>query len=190
MRSGTLMLTVLAGLLAACGGSSPATGGPQATATPGTQAQATPNQPAATPNNQPTVNAVTGATIAHLEVGGGPQAGTYDATGEKLDCNVSSTGSGATYLDINKSTGLSGLTFSAGEGGANLTRFYFQASFGALTLSQVTLEIQTLVPGSEQGHGTAQMEDKGATIRWTIDGATADGVTIKASIECGPVDRR
>ena len=25
---------------------------------------------------------------------------------------------------------------------------------------------------------------------WTIDGATADGVTIKATIECGPVDRR
>jgi hypothetical protein len=33
------------------------------------------------------------------------------------------------------------------------------------------------------------MEDKGATIKWTVDGTTADGVAIKASIECGPVDR-
>lgn len=189
MRSGTLMLTALLALVAACGGSSPSTGGPQATASPGTQAQATPNQPAATPNDQPTVNGAAGAVIAHLEVGGGPQAGTYDAQGEKLDCNVSAGASGATYLDLNKTSGLSDMTFVSGEGGTSPARFYFQALFGAMSASQPSLEIQTLDPASATGHGTAQLEDKGATIKWTIDGATADGTRIKASIECGPVNR-
>jgi hypothetical protein len=135
----------------------------------------------------------TGTAVAHVEVQGGKLAGTYDATSAKFDCNMSPGGSGATYLDTAKTKGLSGLLFSSGEGGPNPAKFYFQAQFAdpaAGLLQQPTLEIDTLVAGSAKGHGTATLEDKGATIKWTVEGATADGTGLKGSIECGPVDRR
>ena len=89
--------------------------------------------------------------------------------------------------------GLSGLLFSSAEGGASPTKFYFQAQFAdpaAGLLQQPTLEIDLLIPSSAKGQGTAKLEDKGATIKWTIEGAAADGTGIKGTIDCGPVDRR
>lgn len=130
-------------------------------------------------------------TVVHLEIQSGPLAGTYDATGEKSDCNTSSTGSGATYLDLDKTEGLTGLTFVSAEGGTTPGLFYFQALFGALGATQDFLEISALDPTSATGgSGTTQLEDKGATIKWTLNGMTADGVALVANIECGPVDRR
>ena len=82
------------------------------------------------------------------------------------------------------------MTFISGEGGATPAKIYFQAYFGEVSASQPILEISTLDPATAKGKATAQLEDKGATIKWTLDGSTADGVTIKATIECGPVDRR
>ena len=145
-------------------------------------AQSTPTPPPAAAGGN--------TSIAHVEVGSGPQAGTYDATGPKIDCNTAKDGSGATYQDLTKTDGLSGLTFISGEGGATPAKIYFQAYFGEVSASQPILEISTLDPATAKGKATAQLEDKGATIKWTLDGSTADGVTIKATIECGPVDRR
>lgn len=189
MRSATLVLCVV--LVAACSGQGPAaTGaqgtGTQATAGPGGGAQATPIPPAAEPGGS-------GTAVAHVEVASGDLAGTYDATGIKYDCNMRSDVSGATYLDLAKVKGLSGLTFVSGEPGGNVTKFYFQANFAdpaAGFLQQPSLEIQTQDGVAPRGKGSARLEDKGGTIKWTVDGTTADGIGLKGTIECGPVDRR
>jgi hypothetical protein len=126
----------------------------------------------------------------HVVVASGPQAGTYDSTGVKSDCNISSTGSGATYIDVTKTDGVTGLTFSSGQGGASATQFYFDVLFGAVDIHQPVLEIDALDPTAPNGSGTATLADNGATIKWSIDGKTKDGVAITATIECGPVDRQ
>ena len=186
MRSAILILFVA--LVTACSSQTTAPGAatsPQAPASQGGQPQATP------PASGDTGGA--GSAVVHVEVVGGKLAGTYDATSAKFDCNISPGGSGATFLDTTKTKGLSGLDYASGQGGANPAKIYFQAQFGdptAAFLQQPALEIDTLVSGATKGHGTATLEDKGATIKWTIEGATADAIGIKATIECGPVDRR
>jgi len=123
-------------------------------------------------------------------VGGGPKAGTYDATGVKSDCNISSTGSGASYVDVTKTDGIGSLTFSAVQGGASPESFYFQVAFAPVTdFNAPTLEISTLDPASPDGSATTALVDNGSTIKWTIDGETKDGIPVTATIECGPVDR-
>jgi len=187
MRSAILILFVA--LVAACSGQT-ATG--PATATPPPPASSDSGQPEATPPASGDTGG-TGSAVVHVQVLGGKLAGTYDATSAKFDCNISPGGSGATFLDPTKTKGLSGLIYSSAEGGANPAKIYFQAQFAdpaAALLQQPALEIDTLISGSAKGHGTATLEDKGATIKWTVEGATADGIGIKATIECGPVDRR
>jgi hypothetical protein len=189
MRKTSLTLFFSIAMLAACSSGGGATGSPgtgaQATATDGSQPQDT------TPTDTAgTGTAGTGTSVVHVEVTGGAQAGTYDSTGTKSDCNLSSSGGGATYEDTTKTDGVSGLVFSAIEGGTNPTKFYFQILFGAISAQQATLEISTLDAATPDGTATASLEDKGATLKWTIDGTTKDNVAIKATIECGPVDRR
>lgn len=127
--------------------------------------------------------------VVHVVVGSGPQAGTYDSSGAKADCNISPNGSGATYVDLNKPDGVDSVVFTAGQGGPAPTSFYFQVLFAPFSLNQPTLEIDTLDPTSPKGSASVSVEDKGATIKWTIDGMTKDGVPVTATIECGPVDR-
>ncbi|MDQ6795834.1 MAG: hypothetical protein M3067_13655 [Chloroflexota bacterium] len=186
MRSAILILCV--GLVAACSGqtTAPGTGSSsQAPASQGGQPQATPQASVAAGGS--------GTAIVHVEVLGGKLAGTYDATSAKYDCNNTPRGSGATYLDTTVTKGLSGVTFVTIVGGASPATFTFQADFAdpaAGLLQQPSLVIDLIQPSSAKGHGTAKLEDKGATIKWTVDGATADGIGLKGSIECGPVDRR
>src|SRR5450830_863181 len=81
MRRAILMLCVLFAAVAACGQGSSATGS-QAPASQGGQPQATLSQSAVDTGGS-------GTAVSHLEVQGGPQAGIYDATGSKSDCNIS-----------------------------------------------------------------------------------------------------
>jgi len=132
-----------------------------------------------------------GTAIAHVEVASGPLAGTYDHTGVKVDCNMSGSGSGATNLNLEETDGFTGLTFISGETGANPGKFYFQVIFADPDLGileQPALEINLLDAATATGSGTAQLEDKGGTIKWSVDGETADGIGLKGTIECGPVD--
>jgi len=175
-------LAILAIVLAACGGPTPAASQPgSATQLPAGPTNATPTSPP--------VAAGAGTSI-HVVVASGPQAGTYDGTGVKLDCNTAVDGSGATYADTTKTEGVTALTFTSGEGGANPTKFYFQVLFGVISLQQPFLEISTLDPAAPRGSGTATLQDNGATINWTINGTSADGFGVQATVECGPVDRR
>ncbi len=78
-------------LLAACGGqAAPPTqqgGGPPATS----------GQTPAPPDGN---GGGEGMVVATINVQSGPVAGSQEATGPKVDCNISPTGSGATYLDL------------------------------------------------------------------------------------------
>jgi hypothetical protein len=187
------IVILCAALVAGCSAQAPAGTGPAGGAT-----SAAPGAPsvgdaggASTP--APGEAGTSGTAIAHVDVASGSLKGTYDEKGFKYDCNKSSTGSGATFLDTKKVKGLSSLQFSAGEGGASPGSFYFVAAFADPSLGllqQPGLEIATLAGTTKKGHGTANLEDKGATLKWTIDGTTADGIGVKATIECGPVDRR
>ena len=195
MFRSTVMSMVLLALVAACGGGSPAATSappPATAAAPQASHAATPTQaPAgATPAPVETTPAVVGnaGVVVHVVVGSGPHAGTYDSTGDKLDCKTGPSSSGATYEDPAKIDGVTGLTFAAAQGGTSPTQFFLQVLFGALTIHQDTAEIGTLDPSTPDGTGTATLEDKGATIKWTINGTTQDGVSLMATIECGPVD--
>jgi hypothetical protein len=191
MRSTTVLVIAISALLAACSGgpAAPVTQAPGQTASPG-QPTASPGQPTASPGQPTSPPIVGGGSVIHVVVASGPLAGTYDRTGIKYDCNTSATGSGATFLDMATTEGVSSLTFSSGVGGASVTSFYFNVIFGAPATSTDVLEIQTLVADSAQGSGTATLQDNGSTIKWTIDGTTEDGIGIQATVECGPVDRR
>ena len=181
MRRSILILCAMTALVSACGGQGAAPAGSQASV----GQDATPVPPAAEPGGA-------GTAIAHVEVASGPLAGTYDHTGVKLDCNTSGSGSGATDLNLEETDGFKGLTFISAEAGANPAMFYFQALFAdpdAGLLQQPALEINLLDPATASGSGTAQLEDKGGTIKWSVDGKTADGIGVKGSVECGPVDR-
>jgi hypothetical protein len=189
LRTSFLIVAVLA-VLSACGGQATPTIG---AATPG----GTTLTPTAPPHGETVAPPPTAAPPAggsgstiHVVVASGPQAGTYDQTGAKVDCNTSASGSGATYLDMARTDGVGSLTFTSGEGGANPATFYFQVLFGSpAEFNAPALEISTLVPTSPDGSGTATLQDNGSTIKWTIDGTTADGVDVTATVECGPVDR-
>jgi hypothetical protein len=190
------MSMVLLAVVAACGGGSPAATGtpPPATAVaPQASHAAAPTQAPANPTPAPVQStpAVVGSSgvVVHVVVGSGPQAGTYDSTGAKEDCNTSPTGSGATYADATKTDGVTTLLFTADQGGANPTGFEITVSFGAIAVHQPFVEINTN-SSTPDGTGTATLEDNGATIKWTINGTTQDGVSVMATIECGPVDRR
>ena len=183
MRRLILILCATTALLAACGGGA-GPSGPQASVGQGQQEE-TQAPPAAEPGGE-------GTAIAHVEIANGPLAGTYDDTSAKYDCNMSGSASGATHLNLEETDGLKGVTFVAVEGGANPAKFYFQALFAdpdAGLLQQPALEINLLDPATASGSGTAQLEDKGGTIKWSVDGKTADGIGLKGSVECGPVDR-
>ena len=169
-------LAILAIILAACGG-------PAATAQPGQ-----PTAPPVLPTAPPVIGGA-GTSVVHLVVAGGPLAGTYDKTGVKSDCNISPSGSGATWGDAAATEGLTSLIFSSVGSGANSSTFYFQALFGTFPDTQA-IEIQTLDPASARGSGTGTLADSGATIKWTINGTSSDGIGVQATVECGPVDRR
>jgi hypothetical protein len=176
------ILAVLTIVLAACGGSAAPTQQPgQATNQPG---QPTP----AGPTSPPVIGGA-GTSIVHLVVASGPLAGTYDKTGPKSDCNISPTGSGATFGDVSATEGLTSLIFTSIEGGASPAKFYFQVIFGTYPDSQ-DLEVQIFDPATASGTGTAALQDNGATIKWTFNGTTADGIGVQATVECGPVDRQ
>jgi hypothetical protein len=185
-------------VLAACGGGSPAAPGtPRPAASTGGSAQSAatgPSQAAlTTPPPAPIASApAAGGTgsVIHVVVGSGPQAGTYDASGLKSDCNIADDGSGASYSDMSKAEGVNTVVFTTASGGPAPKPFYFQVLFAPFSLNQAGLEISTLDQSAPRGSGTASLEDKGSTIKWTIDGKTADNVPVTATIECGPVDRR
>lgn len=176
-------LAILAIVLAACGGPTPA-----ATQRPAGATQPPAGPTDAAPTSPPVIGGA-GTAIAHVVVASGPLAGTYDGTGVKFDCNIAPSGSGATYGDDTATEGLTSLIFSSIGGGASSSTFYFQVIFGVFPDSQVE-EISTLDPASARGSGTATLTDSGATIKWAINGTSADGIGVQATVECGPVDRR
>ena len=185
MRATKPTALLIFAMLAACGGSS-ATTGPA-----GTTRTTAGNSPTAAPQATPGGPAGGTGAVVHVEVASGPQAGTYDKSGPKLDCNLGSTGSGATFLDTAETKGLTGVTFTSGSGtprrrSTSRSRSPIRMS---LLLQQPALEVSTLDPSKPKGSGTAHLQDNQSTITWSFDGKTADAIGVKTTITCGPVDR-
>lgn len=140
-----------------------------------------------------------GSTTVEVNVESGELAGTYTAEGPKLDCNVSDTGSGATFLDMDVTNGVYSVTFVSVEGGTDPDNFSFGATFaGEESFTEDPMQDSGEVyiadlgfEGQEpEGEGTAHMTESGDMITWDVEGTTADGVAFTATITCGPVDRR
>lgn len=186
MRPSAVLLTGLLAIVAACGGQGTATTAPQATAPQATAPQGATPQATTDQGGVPQGTPGSGTVLIHLEVASGALKGTYDVTSTKSDCNWRPDISAATYSDLDKTTGLDGFRFVALLDAANSPTLELVATYAPYSRQAPSLEIDT---GSGQGTGTAQLEDKGATIKWTFDGMTVDGIGMKGSIECGPVDR-
>lgn len=184
-----LPAVVLALILAACGG---ATSAP-ADETDAPAATDAGDAPATDEGTMPTAG--DGVNV-HVVVDSGDLAGTYDATGEKVDCNLSDTGSGATLLDMDATDGVYSFTFSSAEGGSDPAMFLFDVGFAQGTsfnedpLSDFPSLGFTTIQGAVSGEGTAHLTDNGDTISWSLDGTTEEGAHLAGTITCGPVDRR
>ena len=138
-----------------------------------------------------------GRATVRLDLEGGPMAGTYEAEGEKLDCNLAESGSGATWSDYEATNGLASFTFISEDGSTDPAGFSVYISLAgdepmseSFTAAQ-EVNVNTGAFGAEpEGDGTARRTDSGDTITWDIEGTSAEGHAFTASISCGPVDRR
>jgi hypothetical protein len=133
-----------------------------------------------------------GVTV-QLTIHDGDYAGTHEVTDEVLDCNIGDTGSGVTYLDLDKPEGLYGITFISGEGGGEPGVFHFVADFDQpedMFESPPGVELDpTGYIGNARGSGIARLDDRGDAIAWTVEGTTDDDVSFEATLLCWPVGR-
>jgi hypothetical protein len=179
----TIILAACALALAACG--SPAAEGDGPGADPEPTPQANDDNGDGGEDRPPR----DGFVSVRVEVDSGAYAGTHEVTDDLLDCNITSNGSGATYLDLDKHDGLWDVTFISDDPGDSPARFHFDAKFDQpedMMESSPRLRIDTGVFG-EEGCGTARLDDRGDSIVWTVEGTTDDGVGLRATIECGPL---
>lgn len=197
------MFVMLAALLVACGGETPATSAPASsagataptTAVKPTDKPAVATQPAATApasglgdilNNK-------GEKISVTIGGNGPNAGTYETTSTEGACSTGLTGAGSggwgnqysiITTDPKEFSSLQ-LIANIKAGETTTTDFMTMIAFGELfSASSKTYEINALDGNAGAGKGTVSINDKGDTATITIKGDTAEGTPIEATIEC------
>lgn len=184
-------------LLAACGGSSPApsTGGGESTG-PGASEGGTASQPAASQPaaSQPAASQGGGgggggkATV-HLVITGGSVAGTYDADITEGGCSTGATGAGqfaVASVTLDPDTAFDGpqitIYDAAAAGGAG-TDAEYSAAF-VFDNYATTVEVN---PKLSRGSGTIKLDNRGGTATVTLEGTSADGDQVSATIECHTV---
>jgi hypothetical protein len=134
--------------------------------------------------------------VVHVVVTGGAKAGTYDAVAIKGGCSTGANGPGSWGNAYSVPTaapaalGSLSLIVPDAKAAANGTK-QFLALFGFGSLlngTRTDLEIETRPSEKKQtGSGTVTVKDAGATAAVTIDGQTADGAKIHATIDCKSV---
>lgn len=133
----------------------------------------------------------------HLEVGSGPLAGTYDATMTDGGCSAGLTGPGAwgNQYSVNKKdpkafTSLQLIVPDAKGAAAGASVFQLTAGFGPLFGTGATsYDVNTTSNGTQGGSGKVTVDDKGTTGKVTFDVKTAQGISLKGTIECNSVMR-
>jgi|GEM_PF-785962 len=133
----------------------------------------------------------------HLEVTGGPNAGSYDADMSDGGCSYGLAGPtawGNQYsIDTDDATKFSSLqlvvpdTKSAAGG---TTAFQITAQFGPLFSGGKSYSVNSRPDAPKKsGSGTVTVEDHGSTGRVTFDAKTDDNVELKGTIDCTSVMR-
>jgi hypothetical protein len=134
--------------------------------------------------------------VVHVVVTGGAKAGTYDAVATKGGCSTGANGPGSWGNAFSVPTaapaalGSLSLIVPDAKGAAGGTKqFLALFGFGSLlngTRTELVIESR---PGEKKptGSGTVTVKDAGATATVTIDGQTADGAKVHATIDCKSV---
>lgn len=133
----------------------------------------------------------------HLEVTGGPHAGTYDAGMASGGCSYGLAGEGTWgnqySIDTTDPKTFSSLQLvvpDAKAAAAGTKSFQLTAGFGPIFGQGATsYDVNTRSGSSKGGSGTVTVEDHGTTGKVTFDARTADGVGLKGTIDCASVMR-
>lgn len=197
----TLCGAVLLTLLGACGGgeaTSPAATQAPASVAPTQAAAATvaPAQPTAQPANAGGSSTNGDVVVVDLVVTGGPKAGTYHGRANDGGCSRGSSEEGAYWGnqfsvvsdDPNEFTSLQLIVQAPTDDIATGTSsFLTTASFGPILDPSAEYTINGLPDATGNGSGTVKVADAGSTATITINGTTADGVQLDATIHCNHI---
>jgi len=139
------------------------------------------------------------ATTIHLVVGGGPHAGSYDATSESLTCTYGFAGPGSwgnQYSVSGKSpkefSSLQLIVPDTKDAADGTDKFLITAGFGDLLkpgYTEHTINTGASLGGAsndvkKEGSGTITVDDKGKSGKVTFKGKTKDNVTLEGTIDC------
>jgi hypothetical protein len=133
----------------------------------------------------------------HVVVGGGPLAGSYDATETKGGCSTGANGPGSwgnafsnAKAGAKEIGALSLIVPDAKAAAAGTRQFFVQLRFGSILQQNVSYTIETRPTEKKQeGEGTVKVTDAGATAKVTIEGKTKDGIGFTATVDCKAVVR-
>jgi hypothetical protein len=144
------------------------------------------------------------ATTIHVEVGGGPHAGTYDAKSDDITCTYGFAGPGS-WGNQYSVTGKNPKEFSSlqlivpdtKDAADGSDRFLLTAGFGELMqpgYTEYTINTGASLGGSSdnvkrEGSGTITVQDQGKTGKVSFTGKTKDNVTLEGTIDCHQVMR-
>ena len=189
MRSALITLACTALLAAACGGGGPATTTQPVGATEppiGQTSAPQPTQapPAATDVPPATTSEPPPATgdVATVTLTGGPDAGTYNATGNP-NCSDGFVGTGvwgAQLIDESGTSELTTIQMVIPEEGIEDAHLNLSVTIGPV-LSGTTYSLFDV--------GTGDITDNGSSAVLHINGTTDEGVTIDATVNCAFITR-
>lgn len=139
------------------------------------------------------------ATTIHLVVGGGPHAGTYDATSADITCSYGFAGPGSwgnqysvSDKGPNEFSSLQLIVPDTKDAADGTETFLLTAGFGSMTdpgYTEHTINTGAKLGGADpnaerKGSGTITVDDNGQTGKVTFKGTTEDNVTLEGTIDC------
>ena len=133
----------------------------------------------------------------HLEVTGGPHAGSYDAVMKDGGCSYGLAGEGAwgnqysiESKDPKEFSSLQLVVPDTKAAANGTSAFQLTAAFGPLFGDGATsYDVNTTSNGRKRGSGKVTVDDKGSSGKVTFDAKTAEGVGLKGTIDCSSVMR-
>jgi hypothetical protein len=143
----------------------------------------------AQPAAQPPVETV------HVVIKGGPNAGTYDATGTRGGCSAGATGKGSWGNQLSSAAGdpkaFNSLQLVVPKPSmTGSVEFQMILGFGPIGKRTAEYTVNTLESTTKKtGSGFVKVMDSGKTAQVAIHAVTADNVIIDARIACNTVTR-
>ena len=133
----------------------------------------------------------------HLEVTGGPHAGTYDAEMKDGGCSYGLAGEGSwgnqysiDTKDAKQFSSLQLIVPKAKAAASGTSSFQLTAGFGPLFGDgAASYDVNTTGNGRQQGSGKVTVDDGGNTGKVSFDAKTGNGIGLKGTIDCSEVMR-